>query len=708
MSQKSKRKELVEVPLQDTNTDIEELDEQNATVTPTGDGAVVEFSSPLADYIASVEGKNLVDMMLAANNLYPSYYNDSVLKSAEEILLEIGGIVVSDYEADVASRQTWEQNIANILKLFSTYADPKTYPWPNCSNVKLPVITIASIQFHARAYDSLLPPKDIMRAIATGDEDVEPAKRAEKYMNYQLSYKMKEFRTGMDTSLLQVPLFGSVFRKTYFDFDKRRPASTYVNAMDLVLPYAYTNFEDTPRKTQRIILYKNDIRKRAAAGVFIRDAWNLGPGTSLYLFSPLKSVSDNISGVQPGTSWEDMPRMFLEQHRDWDLNGDGIAEPYVITVDYETQKVVRITPRTFVDAFGDQQEIDYYTHYYFLPNPEGAYGIGLGSLLWGMNESMNTILNEVIDAGSLANLQGGFVSKRSGVAKGPLKFKMGEYVEIDSLVEDISKAFYHFDFKGPNQTLYATLGLLYEYAKMVSSISETMTGQMPSGDTPGVTMMALIEEGRKVYSSVFKRIHNSFQDELGKIARLDSIFLNEVEYFKLLGERNMPTGETMESGRSDFMSTIDIIPVSDPNILSRGEKILKAQQVLENVRSSPLTQNNLEAQREAEARYYEALEVQNYQVLLKEPEPKPDLSAEEENAEMLLERGVTVLPTNDDLAHIDIHDAFLLGTFSTGLSPHAKNLIEGHSKEHMAQLYLKQVMPQKFEAVTQGAPNVNQ
>lgn len=678
-----------------------ELDELESTVNFTGDGGATVNFEQRAMTVSSNEMYNLVVVMKASANKYPSYYDDKALKSADEILVEMGQIVVEDYEADVASRATWEANISTILKLFSSFADPKTYPWPGCSNVKLPIITVAAIQFHARAYDSLIPSKDIMRAIATGDEDVEQAKRVEKYMNYQLLYKMKEFKPGMDTSLLQIPLFGSVFRKTYFDFEKRRPASVSVNAMDLVLPYSYTNFDSVPRKTHRIPLYKNEVRKRVAGGFFIEEAWDFGPGTSLYLFSLLKTTSDQISGQQPGTSWEQMPRMFLEQHRDWDLDGDGIQEPYVITVDYETRKVVRITPRTFTDAFGEKKEIEYFTQYTFLPNPEGVYGFGLGMLLMGTNEAMNTIINEVIDAGGLANIQGGFVSKRSGVSKGPIKFKQGEYVEVDALVDDISKAFYHFDFKGPNQTLYATLGLLFEYSKMVSSISETMTGQMPAGDTPGMTIMALIEEGRKVYSSVFKRIHNSFETELQKIARLNSIFLSEQEYFKALGDRNMPTGPRMESGRSDFMSTIDVIPVSDPNILSRAEKILKAQQVLENVRQSPLTSNDLDAQREAESRYYEALEVQNYQAILKEPEPTPDLSPEEENAEMLLEKGVQVIPTNDDLKHIEVHDAFLEGTFQANLSSHSKNLVEAHTKEHMAQLYLKQTMPEKFEPVAE-------
>jgi chaperonin GroES len=672
-------------------------DTRETTVRATKDGGAMVTFNERSAAVSDIETFNLVPILKQSGKLFPSYYNEHDLKSADAMLAEMGDIIVQDYETDVASRQTWEDSMGKIMKLFANFAETKTWPWANCSNVKLPLITVAAIQFHARAYDSLIPSKDIMRAIATGDEDIEPAERVQKYMNYQLLYQMKEFRPGMDTTLLQVPLFGSVFRKSYFDFNKRRPSSVYVNAMDLVLPYAYTNFENIPRKTQRIPLTKNDVRKRVADGVFIDDAWNFGPGTSLYLFSPLKQTSDQISGQNMANSWENMPRMFLEQHRDWDLNGDGIQEPYVITVDYETRKVVRITTGTFVDAFNKMQEIEYYTEYKFLPNPEGAYGFGLGSLLWGLNESMNTIVNEVIDAGALANLQAGFVSKRSGMSKGPLTLKMGEFPEVDTMIDDIRKAIYTFDFKGPNQTLYATLGLLYEYGKMVSSVSETMTGQMPAGDTPGMTIMALIEEGRKVYSSVFKRIHTSFQTELEKIKRLNSIFLSEEEYFRALGDQNIPTGERVEVGRSDFVSTIDTIPVSDPNILSRAEKILKAQQVLEDVRSNPLTANDMQAQREATIRYYEALEVPNIPALLREPEPTPDLTAEEENAEMMLEKGVEVLPTNDDLNHIDVHGEFLEGAFQKELSPHTKNLVEAHIKEHGAQLYLKQTMPEKYE-----------
>ena len=635
---------------------------------------------------------NLIPLILESGTSYPSFYNDQSMKDGAAILMEIGDVVVQDFEADLASRQDWEGMASNIIKKFSSYVDVKTYPWPNCSNVNLPVVTISAIQFHARAYESLIPSGDIVKVINTGGEDAYRAERVQKYMNWQLLYKMSDFVPGMDKTLLQSPLIGSTFKKTFFSFEKNRPVSLPISALDIVYPYNMTSFEESPRKSHVIRLTKNDIRIRVQKGVFTQSAWDLGPGVKSLPNSTLQQSRDSIQGIHDSSSWYDTPRIFIEQSRNWDLNGDGIQEPYAITVDYETRKVVRITSRSFIDAFGQEIILDYFTPYCFLPNPEGAYGFGLGTLLFGLNDAMNSIVNEVIDAGSLANLQGGFVSKRSGVKKGDLKFTQGEFKEVDTYVDDIQKAIYKFDFKGPNQTLYATLGLLYEYAKMVSSISETMTGQMPASDTPATTIMALIEEGRKVYSAIYKRHHVSFGSELRKIYTLNSIFLNEIEYFKVLGDNNIPMGPNEMVGKSDFVGEYDIIPVSDPNILSRAEKILKAQQLVQDIRSNPLTAGDMNANYIATRRYYEALEIKNIdEVLPKAPVPV-DLSPEEENSKALTEQSSQVLPDQDHLHHIDVHDSFVNSPiYGPELTPNAKNLMDKHHKEHLSALYMKGV-----------------
>ena len=668
----------------------------NAIVTPTPDGGALVNLTMDSDKSIKVGIREIINLVpvVLEGGLYPSYYNESSKITGEQVLKEMGDIVIDEFEMDLTSRQAWANNAGKILKLFASYSEPKTFPWSGCSNVKLPVITISSIQFQARAFESLIPGSEsIINVVPTGDEDVDRATRVQKYMNWQLLYKMKEFVPSMDETLMQSPLIGSVFKKTYFSFTKRRPVSIKVNANDIVYPYTMTTFDESPRKTHVLYMTKNDIRKLVSIGVFSPSAWNLGPGTLTFNYSSqIHQARDIIQGTTAPLNLYDTPRIILEQHRDWDLNGDGIAEPYAITVDYELRKVIRITSRSFNDFEGNPVDIEYFTHYRFLPNPEGAYAFGLGTLLLGLNESMNTITNEIIDAGSLANLQGGFIAKRSGVKKGDLKFQMGEWKEVDAYVDDISKAIYTFDFKGPNQTLYATLGLLYEYAKMVASVSETMTGQMPASDTPAQTILALLEEGKKVYSAIYKRHHISFTDELRKIYLLNSIFLSETEYFRVLGEKGVPMGDKMMVGRSDFTGDYDVIPVSDPNMLSRAEKVLTAQQLVTDIRSNPLTAQDANANYRATKRYYEALNIRNIDEILQEPQPPQELSPEEENAKMLTEVSVNVLPQQDHAKHIEVHDAFVTSPiYASELSSNAKNLFERHKKEHLAAFYLNQV-----------------
>ncbi len=655
----------------------------------------------LAIEVTKNETSNIAEMMEGIDkNIFPSRYNEEQVMDGKACLVEMGNRVVEDLIDDLGSRSEWEENIGSIIKLFTTFMPEKTFPWPNCSNTCLPVLTIAAIQFQARAYESIIPAREVVHTVAIGDEDIEKSERVKKYMNYQLLYKMTEFASSMDKTLLQLPLVGSVFRKTYYSFDLNRCVSEYVSAADLVVPYHCQDFDIAPRKTHIIYLTKNQIRQRVQQGLFVESAWHLPSGTMTEITSSaIRDAKDSTQGIQDNTNVDEMPRGFAEQHRDWDLDGDGIAEPYVITVDIESRKVVRITKRSFVDANGNTQIVDYFTHYYFFPNPEGVYGLGFGILLRGLNESMNTILNEVIDAGTLANLIGGFVSRNSGLKKGNIMFEMGTFKEVDTFLDDIRKALYIFDFKGPNQTLYAVLGLLYEYAKLVTSVSETMTGQLPSSDTPASTVLALLEEGRKVYSAIHGRIHTSFHKELRKIFMLNSIFFDEDEYFKVLGERNIPMGPQEKIGRADFVGSTDVIPVSDPKIISRAEEVMKAKEIVADVRSNPASAGDAQANYEATRQYYKALGVRNIDRLVKEPKPPVAMSPEEENAEMLRERGIEVLPENDDLEHMRVHEAFATSpVYSAEMSGNAKNLFEKHRIDHVASLYLKQTGGGKGES----------
>lgn len=669
---------------------IEDIVEEEGIVTPTEDGGVeVDLGGPGQGFAPEEdEMRNLVpSIRLVTDEIFSSYLDENKKIDGATMLKEMGTVVCEDFETDDSSRSQWTENTAKQLKLFTGFMEPKNKPWPGSSNVNLPFLTISCLQFQARAFDAIIPAKEVAKAVALGDEDIERAERVSKYTNYDLLYKMPGFSEGFDKTLLQLAITGSVFRKTYRDVVKGRNVSEYIKAEDFVVNYHTNSLEDAARKTHVLYMTKNEIRKRVNLGVFVDEAWDLGEGTET-LSNPIKEQSDKGLGIEEPHGENNKPRVIFEQHRDWDIDGDGVAEPYVITVDRETDKVLRIVKRTEVDAFGKEQTIEYFTHYYFIPNPQGFYGLGFGLLLRHLNESGNTLMNIIIDAGGLANMQGGFVSKRSGIKKGALTFERGKYKEVDTTADDIRKSIFNFDFKGPDQSLFATLGLLFEYSRQVASISETMTGQMPASDTPATTVLALIEEGRKVFSAIHKRVHGSFGSELKKLFRLNSIFMNEQEYFKALGDRNIPQGPNVSIGKADFKDTIDVIPVSDPSITSRSEKVAKAQAVVEDVRKNPMTAQNNQANYVATIRLYKALEVPNPEELLKPPPPPPDLPPIEEHSLFLKERPAPVLPKQDHGWHLQEHDEFIASEFAEReLTTQGKKIFEQHRMETIAEFY---------------------
>jgi chaperonin GroES len=658
-----------------------------ASDVPTKAEELGTLLTELDNLALGIEKDDDLNYLPPEGTTHPDHDNVTYL-SGPDFLTQLGQLCKREFDEDLATRGEWDRQKSRELALFTGRMPEKTEPWEGASNVCLPFITVGTIQFQARSYEALLGGKEIVKTFFVGEQEAR-AGRVAKYMNYDLLYKVPNFEEGMDKSLFQLPIMGCIFRKTYFDpiIDGNR--TDYVSAADLVVDYNLDYIENAQRISQILNFSINDIRVRVAAGLYL-DKANKYEKSSWSPAQDLREAADEVMGQEHGQ--RSNSRHIIEQHRFVDLDSDGIAEPYVVTFDGETGDVLRITLRTYRDAEGKEHIIDYYTKYDFLPNPEGFYGIGYGTLLFNLNETANTIINEIIDAGSLANQQGGFVSKRSGLKKGALTFKMGEYKEFDGYVDDIRKAIFTFDFKGPDQTLFATLGLLYEYSKMVSSVSETSTGQLPASDTPASTVLALIEEGRKVYSAIHKRTHRSFKKELSKLYRLNSIFLKDNTYFQALNASQLPEGPQIGISASDFTLDIGVVPVSDPSITSRSEKIIKSQEVIKGVMTNPLSTNDPQAIYYAWYKHYEALEVDNIDIVCPEPQPPPpppDLPAAEENAMFLREQeGAVALPQQDHDIHIALHSELATGPFSVSLTPIGKQLLEHHMQEHVAFQYL--------------------
>jgi hypothetical protein len=601
----------------------------------------------------------------------------------EEELKKIGNTVCEDYESDMHSRSGWDERIKRWYTLFSGLIEHKTHPWENASNVNIPLMSTACLQFQSRAYEALLPPKEIAKCFSTDGQSIDSAARCQKFMNWQLTDQMEEWEENMDILLLMLPIYGVGIKKTYFDSVLGRNVSITLRADEFAAPYGVKRLEDSPRMTHAYMMHLNDIKIKGKEGLWI-NIDDLGEGNATEARTKLatehRQKTDESTGVSDTPQSKDRPRLILEQHRTLDMDDDGIEEPYIVTVDDETGLVLRIEERTY----------GYFTAYSFIPNPDSWMGFGFGHLLEHLNHSANTLINQLIDSGTLANTVSGLFDRRAGFKSGDLSFEMGEFRGVDVRADDISKAIYQFKFNPPSQVLFALLQMLQGYSRELSSVSETMLGKLPPSDTTATSMLAVMEQGLKVFSTIHKRIHRVFKKELKKIALLNARNLDERVYFTVQDSTSQEM-KTYRAGRIDFANNIDVTPVSDPTITSRAEKLIKAQQAREVGLQSPLTSQDPEALYELEKNLYIALEVPNIDKILKKPEPQepPDLPPIEEESQFLREVWVQPLPHQDHQAHLQSHQIFSESQWSEQLTPQGKKLLEAHIKETFALLYLQ-------------------
>lgn len=532
----------------------------------------------------------------------------------EEELKQIGERVVEEYKADISSRSQWEEKMAGALKLFSGDLPPKNWPWEGASNVHIPLMGVACLQFQARAYEALCPPKQTAKCLATDTVAIDQAKRCETWLNYQLHYQMEEWEEEMDRGLLVVAIFGSAYKKTYYDRKLKRPASRLLDFKEFVTPYNCKRLADAPRKMHVYPMTINDVKIYAADGGFINIDKIATPGSGESSSDLMDQTATTMTGIEPTSLEQDKPRTIIESHKLLDMNGDGIEEPYIVYVDYDTGLVLRIETRTYYNPVTKKEEVaEYFTDYQFIPNPESHYAIGFGHLLCNLNEAANSLINQVVDAGTLANLSGktGFISKRMGFKKGDIELELGKFKEIDiPTMDDISKGIWQFKFNDASPVLFQLLGAITTYSKEIASISEGLLGKLPPSDTTATSMMAVMEQGLKVYSTIHKRLHRALRDELRKLFYMNSIYLDENEYAQV---QDSKSGEmiTFQSGRQDFMNSVDVCPSSDPNITSRAEKLMKAKEVYQTLAGNPLVMQNPFAMYEITNDYLLAMGVEN-------------------------------------------------------------------------------------------------
>ena len=571
----------------------------------------------------------------------------------DEDLISIGNLVVDGYETDLISRAHWEKDLETWTKLALQVVDQKTYPWQGAANIKYPLLSTAAMQFAARAYPTLVPSNgQIVKCRTVGyDQDGQKGQRAErvgKHMSYQCMDEMPDWEEDMDKLLLANPIAGCSFKKTYWDANKQVICSKLVFPRYLVVNYYAKSLEDAERITEIIYLSRRQVKERINRGMFL-DV-DLGDPTASTTMKPtaLKDSTQQEAGEDETT-----PYTFLEQHCYLDLDGDDYTEPYVVTVDEATRQVVRIVPRFDMDSVQMDMEgkkvvyiepTHYYTKYGFIPNPDGGfYDIGFGRLLGPINESANTLINQLVDAGSLSNLQAGFIGKGLKIKMGESKFQPGEWKAVNAVGDDIKKQIFPLPVREPSDVLFKLLDLLLKSGKELASVAEIFVGKMPGQNTPATTTMASIEQGMKVFTAVYKRIYRSLTKEFRKIYLLNRKYLNPQQYISVLDT-------TVE--QSDYQSPEDdIIPGADPTAVSSQEKQAKVQaimQILQLGTIDPLW---------ATQKYMEAHEINDWQQGVRQQEPKPDPKQQELQLKAQLEQQKAQRGIQMDAAKMQIEGA---------------------------------------------------
>lgn len=598
----------------------------------------------------------------------------------ETHLAQIGSKVVEEYKIDLDSRKAsgWEARHNSALKQAMQVKEAKNYPWENASNVKFPLVTVAAIQFNARAYPAIVDGASVVKGKVLGKPDEAKRARADRigrHMSYQLLDEMEEWEEGTDELLVILPVTGTVFRKTYFDPAMGRNCSELITADKLVVNYWAK--PDPERITQVCEYYPREIASKTRSGLWMKQ---------------------ELGRPQSANNDDDAPHKFLEQHRLLDLDDDGFPEPYIVTVHLETEKVVRIYARYDADGIkaNDAGEVyaitpvRYFTRYRFMPPMDGSYyGVGFGTLLDPLNETINSTLNQMMDAGHLVNTQSGFIgdgismkSGKKGVAPGELKRV------VNSSGGALRDSIVLLDFKGPSPVLFQLLGMLVDVSKDITATKDILTGETGQSNTPVGTTLAMIEQGLKVFSAIYKRIHRALKQELQCLFRLNRLYLEPEVYFNFQDEEG-------QVGLDDYQQAdVGVIPVSDPTVVTDMQRIGRAQ-YLGSFRGMGL--NDMEINK----RMLEAGGIQDIQALMPQGPPPP--SPEQIEAEAKAANEKRKLDQRDiELTH---EGAKVDSEISVNAAQAQKVMTEALLMSPQFQLSIEQWLDNRLASMTQGAPD---
>ena len=605
-----------------------------------------------------------------------AFYSNLANDMSEDVLQRMSNRLLDDYKKDRVSRKDWETSYTNNLDLLGLNQREMTRPFRGSASVTHPLLSEAVTQFQAQAYKELLPSQGPVRTRVLGREDnekINQAQRVQDFMNYMITEEMEEYTPEFDQLLFYLALAGSAFKKVYYDEVMQRAVSKFVPAEDLVVPYYATDLTDCERITHVIKMGENEILKKQQAG-FYRDVelkpTSKGP-------TDIEKKYQELEGITPSAD-KQYSFSILEMHVDCNLeefemqnSEKQVKVPYIVTIDEGSGQILSIY-RNYDIGDPLKKRKEYFVHFKFLPGL-GFYGFGLTHMIGGLSRTATQSLRQLLDAGTLSNLPAGFKSRGIRIRDDDQPFQPGEFRDVDAPGGNIKDQFQILPFKEPSATLYQLMGFVVDAGQKFAAITNMDVGNDMQNRAVGTTV-SLMERGSRVMSAIHKRCYYSMRREFRLLSKIFATYLPPIYPYTVYGADRAVK-------QTDFDDRVDVIPVADPNIMSMAQRVTMANENLKIAMSNPLMHNLREAYR----RVYEALGTQDIdQLLIPQERPIPKDPATE-NMDAIMMKPLKAFPTQDHMAHITAHRAFM-STRMVQINPQVYAALQSHISEHISML----------------------
>ena len=628
-------------------------------------------------------------------------FNDNLAEEIDDDLLQnLASDLIEEYEGDLSARRDWLDTYVDGLELLGLKIEDRSEPWEGACNVFHPILTETLVKFQAETMTETFPAAGPVKTQIIGaltQEKDDAAKRVQEDMNYQLTQKMTEYRPEHERMLWGLGLAGNAFKKVYFDPSLDRQVSMYIPAEDLVVPYGASSLETAERVTHVMRKTKNELRKLQVAG-FYRDE-DLGEPSH-----NLEEVEKKIAEKMGFNATTDNRFKVLEMHVDLDLEGyedeedgkpTGIALPYVVTIERSTQTILAIR-RNWDPEDDTKQKRQHFVHYGYVPG-FGFYHFGLIHLIGAFAKSGTMLLRQLVDAGTLSNLPGGFKSRGLRIKGDETPIAPAEFRDVDVPSGTIRDNIMALPYKEPSQVLNLLMNQIIDEGRRFASAADLKVSDM-SANAPVGTTLAILERTLKVMSAVQARIHYAMRQEFKLLKGIIRDYTSpDYSYTPVDGDAAV---------KKEDYDMVEVIPVSDPNAATMSQKVVQYQAVMQLAQQNPDLYDMVALNRQM----LEVLGVKNIDTLLPDKNNVAPADPVTENMNILNQKPVQAFIYQDHEAHLVTHMSFRDDPKirqMVGQNPQAGAMLaamEAHIAEHLAFEYKKQVE----EQLGVPLPNVNE